>query len=100
MNTLRNCNRCGGEIRAAETQLFCVTCNPSDRERPVPPSLTFRERQIVGLIQQAKSNRQIACELHLTEGTVKEYLNRIYRKLGVGSRTQLAIWAFRQREAA
>jgi len=31
--------------------------------------------------------------LHLTEGTVKEYLNRIFRKVGATNRTELAIWA-------
>jgi hypothetical protein len=31
--------------------------------------------------------------LHLTEGTIKEYLNRIYRKLEMTNRTELAIWA-------
>jgi DNA-binding NarL/FixJ family response regulator len=31
--------------------------------------------------------------LHLTEGTVKEYLNRIFRKMGATNRTELAVWA-------
>lgn len=42
---------------------------------------------------QAKLNKEIAYELHLTEGTVKEYLNRIFRKLEVTNRTALAVWA-------
>jgi DNA-binding NarL/FixJ family response regulator len=48
---------------------------------------------VVKLIAQAKLNKEIAYELHLTEGTVKEYLNRIFRKLGVSNRTALAVWA-------
>ncbi|MGO9256246.1 MAG: response regulator transcription factor [Bryobacteraceae bacterium] len=55
------------------------------------PTLSFRESQIVTLIRQAKANKVIAYELCLTEGTVKEYLNRIYRKLQVSNRTALAL---------
>jgi DNA-binding NarL/FixJ family response regulator len=47
----------------------------------------------VELIAQAKLNKEIAHELHLTEGTVKEYLNRIYKKVGLSNRTELAVWA-------
>ena len=57
--------------------------------------LSFRERQVVGLICKAKLNKEIAYELHLTEGTVKEYLNRIFRKVGASNRTELAVWAIR-----
>ena len=57
------------------------------------PTLSFREGQVVNLVCRAKLNKEIAHELQLTEGTVKEYLSRIFRKLGVSSRTQLAIWA-------
>ena len=45
------------------------------------------------MICRAKLNKEIAYELHLTEGTVKEYLNRIFRKVGASNRTELAVWA-------
>jgi two-component system nitrate/nitrite response regulator NarL len=48
---------------------------------------------VVTLVSQAKLNKEIAHELHLTEGTIKEYLNRIFRKLGMSNRTELAVWA-------
>jgi two-component system nitrate/nitrite response regulator NarL len=60
---------------------------------PLSKELSFREKQIVSLISQAKLNKEIAYDLHLSEGTVKEYLNRIFRKLSVGNRTALAVWA-------
>lgn len=60
--------------------------------------LSFREKQIAQLVCQAKLNKEIAFELHLTEGTIKEYLNRIFRKLEVKNRTQLAIWTMRNLE--
>jgi DNA-binding NarL/FixJ family response regulator len=62
--------------------------------------LSFREKQIVDLVSQAKLNKEIAYELHLTEGTIKEYLNRVFRKLGVKNRTELAIWALTHQESA
>jgi DNA-binding NarL/FixJ family response regulator len=48
---------------------------------------------VVNLVSRAKLNKEIAFELHLTEGTIKEYLNRIFRKLGTANRTELAVWA-------
>jgi len=53
----------------------------------------------VELIRQAKANKEIAYELHLSEGTIKEYLNRIFRKLDIRSRTELVVWALTQGKA-
>jgi len=54
--------------------------------------LSFREKQLAALVAKGFPNKQIAYETGLTEGTVKEYLNRIYIKAQVGNRTQLAVW--------
>ena len=62
--------------------------------------LTLREREIVGLIRFGKLNKEIAHELSLSEGTVKEYLHRIFRKVDVKNRTELAIWALTHQTAA
>jgi DNA-binding NarL/FixJ family response regulator len=51
----------------------------------------------VDLVRQAKPNKEIAYQLHLSEGTVKEYLNRIFKKLRVSNRTELAVWAMTHR---
>jgi DNA-binding NarL/FixJ family response regulator len=61
-------------------------------EREATRRLSMREQQIVQLIQQAKSNKEIAFDLHLSEGTVKEYIRNIFRKLTVRNRTELALW--------
>ncbi len=53
--------------------------------------LTEREREICRLIQDGRSNREIAAVLHITEGTVKNYLSNIYGALGVRDRTALAV---------
>lgn len=53
--------------------------------------LTEREREICRLVQDGRSNREIASILHITEGTVKNYLSNIYGALGVRDRTALAV---------
>ncbi len=52
-----------------------------------------RERQLVGFVRQGLRNRAIAEQLGVTEGTVKTYLHAVFEKLGVSSRTELAIRA-------
>jgi DNA-binding NarL/FixJ family response regulator len=62
-----------------------------------PPSLlhhlTEREREVLRLITQGQSNKEIAQTLHLTEGTVKGYVSAVLAKLGVADRTQAALYA-------
>jgi two-component system nitrate/nitrite response regulator NarL len=53
-------------------------------------SLTPREREIVALLRQGMRNKQIAGEMGITEGTVKIYLFRLFHKLGVRNRFELA----------
>ncbi len=55
--------------------------------------LTEREGEILALIAQGLSNKQIAERLYLAEGTVKNYVSSILNKLGVKDRTQAALWA-------
>jgi len=61
------------------------------RRRPVPgPDLTAQERRVARAVVQGASNRDIAAELFLSPKTVEFHLGRIYRKLNIRSRTQLA----------
>jgi DNA-binding NarL/FixJ family response regulator len=55
--------------------------------------LTTRERQIVLVLSEGVTNREIAQRLRLAEGTVKVHLHHIYRKLGIANRTALAVLA-------
>ena len=55
--------------------------------------LTPREEQVVALVVEGLGNRPIARELNLSEHTVKKYLFRIFEKLGVSSRVELALYA-------
>jgi len=76
------------------------------RSRPTGPQeaswedaepLTEREEEILALITQGRSNRDIADKIFLAEGTVKNYVSRIMEKLGVSSRTELAILALKRK---
>jgi len=58
----------------------------STHGRPHTAGLSSREAQIMTLIAAGHSNGQIAEQLVLAEKTVKNHVNRIYAKLGVGSR--------------
>ena len=57
------------------------------------PSLSPRERQLISLVRKGLRNREIADQLGVTEGTIKVYLHAVFEKLGVNSRTELAIRA-------
>ncbi|MBQ0827030.1 response regulator [Streptomyces tagetis] len=57
------------------------------RLREPHTSLTRRETEVLALVAEGLSNQLIAARLHLTEGTVKSHLGRVYAKLGVDSRT-------------
>ncbi|NJO74626.1 MAG: response regulator transcription factor [Leptolyngbyaceae cyanobacterium RM1_406_9] len=61
----------------------------------IPVSLNSRERDLLIQLAHGSSNREIAQSLKVTEGTVKNYLTRIFSKLGVRDRTQTALWAQR-----
>ncbi len=55
--------------------------------------LTEREREVAALIAAGKSNREIAESLVLTVRTVEAHITRILTKLGLKSRTEIAVWA-------
>jgi len=94
----RSCARCGSGFCAVKKEYICPACRKPRSRIPKRPGdqLSFREKQIVTLIRQAKANKEIAYELCLSEGTVKEYLYRIFRKQNVTSRTELAVRSFQE----
>ena len=62
----------------------------AESERPDAASarLTKRELEILRLVQRGRRNREIAQEMGLEEKTVKNHINSIYAKLGIGSRVE------------
>jgi DNA-binding NarL/FixJ family response regulator len=59
----------------------------------LPGGLTPREAELVELVSQGLRNKEVAARLGISEGTVKIHLHRIYEKLGVTSRVELANYA-------
>lgn len=56
-------------------------------------SLTPRERDVLSLMAQGSSNAAIAKTLSIAEQTVRNYVSRLYDKIGINSRVELAVWA-------
>ena len=72
--------------------------NELDREPELPPTeepLTAREVEVLKLIAQGHSNREIGERLHLSERTVGKYASNILDKLHLANRTQAALYALR-----
>lgn len=61
--------------------------------------LTPREQQVVALVAEGLSNRQVAMELNLSEHTIKKYLFRIFEKLGISTRVELVLYAVNHGDA-
>jgi len=59
-------------------------------------ALTAREREILVLVAQGKSNRDIAEALVISERTARTHISHVLTKLGLTSRTQAALWAVRE----
>ncbi|MGB9074660.1 MAG: response regulator transcription factor [Terriglobales bacterium] len=57
------------------------------------PLLTPREEQVVALVADGLSNREVAGELGLSEHTIKKYMLRIFDKLGISTRVELVLYA-------
>jgi DNA-binding NarL/FixJ family response regulator len=57
--------------------------------------LTRREGQLVSLVSQGMKNKEVATALNISEGTVKVYLSRLFQKLGVKDRFELALYGLK-----
>ncbi|MEH2160393.1 MAG: response regulator transcription factor [Nostoc sp.] len=82
-----------GIVRKLLTQFS----NPTPTQSPPVPSslteLTPREKEVLRLIATGASNREIAQQLYISEGTVKNHVTNILNRLSLRDRTQAAIWA-------
>ena len=58
-------------------------------------SLTPRQGQLVALLTQGLKNKEIASKLNISEGTVKVYMSRMFQKLGVKDRLELALYGLK-----
>ena len=69
---------------------------PPRPERPAVDPLTERELDVLKLVAHGKSNREIADELVVSEGTVRTHVSNILSKLHLASRTQATLFALRE----
>ncbi|MCZ0975240.1 helix-turn-helix transcriptional regulator [Streptomyces albulus] len=64
----------------------------------VVPGLTRRESQVAELVAEGLTNKDIAARLTIAQRTAENHVERILGKLGLTSRTQLALWTYEQRD--
>jgi len=82
-----------GELWLDRKIIKNILCRINHEEKSI--DLTKREREIVGLICLGYRNKEIAQKLDISEQTVKSHCNRIYKKVGVTDRLQLALYTHR-----
>jgi two-component system, NarL family, nitrate/nitrite response regulator NarL len=91
-----------GEVVFTES-LMATLVDAMRQEAPAPANdeaLTDRERQILQLIAGGKSNKHIARELGISDGTVKVHVKNLLRKLHLRSRLEAAVWVLKHPGAA
>jgi two-component system, NarL family, nitrate/nitrite response regulator NarL len=88
-----------GQVWASNQQLrYLVETVTATPGRPITDMhgtnlLTKREQNLVQLVSEGRTNRDISRELGLSEHTVRNYLFRIFNKLGTSNRLELALYA-------
>jgi DNA-binding NarL/FixJ family response regulator len=81
--------------RKMTTKLMAGMAHPVDEDPDPLLSLTPREIELLGFVQQGLSNLAIAQQLLISENTVKYHLKNIFQKLGVQNRTEAVAHAYR-----
>lgn len=85
-----------------DDELVQIVTHALRENKPTPPSnkslLTARERDILDLLAACKSNKVIANELGITDGTVKVHVKNLLRKLNLKSRIEAAVWALEHQD--
>ncbi len=82
----------GGELDLVAAAAYALGEDAQDDVPAVSSPLTPREDEVAALIGQGRSNREIAAVLHISHRTAQGHVENILRKLGFGSRTQVAAW--------
>lgn len=87
----------GGEhpTRSGELRRMAGQMTRRDKQAIAGVPLTPRETQVLRLVAMGLSNQEIADALEISIETVKEHVQNMLRKLGLGDRTQAAVWALR-----
>lgn len=81
--------------RAGELRRVAGQMTRREKQAVAGVPLTPRETQVLRLVAMGLSNQEIADSLEISIETVKEHVQNLLRKLGLGDRTQAAVWALR-----
>ena len=93
-----------GQVWASskELQFIIAALGPTPPAEAIclrgPGLLTKREESVVCLVAEGLTNRDISLQLHLSEHTVRNYLFRIFNKVGTSNRLELALYAIDRRD--
>jgi DNA-binding CsgD family transcriptional regulator/tetratricopeptide (TPR) repeat protein len=82
---------------AGRARLDIVDVEPRDDKRADPYGLTPREREVLGMLAQGRTNRQIASRLFVSHRTVGAHVSNLLGKLGAHTRSEAAAIAHRER---
>ncbi|MFZ5626313.1 MAG: response regulator [Bacillota bacterium] len=85
----------GGTVIAPEVMEKISHMMTRLQEQQLLQQLTRRERDILGMVAQGLTNREIGERLFISEKTVKNHLTHLFKKIGVEDRTQAALFAVR-----
>ena len=85
-----------GEVSIEKSYLGPVLRSMDRTRKPKTPTLTPRDKAVVGSVLQGLTNREIAQKLSISEGAIKASLRHVCAKLGVRTRTQLVKVALEQ----
>lgn len=94
-----------GQVWASNEQFQYLVESLADKTEPALKEakggnlLTKRELTLVQLVAEGRTNRDISSELRLSEHTVRNYLFRIFNKLGTSNRLELALYAINRKIA-
>jgi DNA-binding NarL/FixJ family response regulator len=83
----------GGEVTSKVIEEFGRLSKAPGTGGAGSESLSERELEVLKLVASGASNREIAKKLYITEGTVKNHISNVLRKLGFRDRTQAALYA-------
>jgi two-component system nitrate/nitrite response regulator NarL len=85
-----------------DDELVQIVTHALRENKPITPTsksiLTAREKDILELLAACKSNKAIASDLGITDGTVKVHVKNLLRKLNLKSRIEAAIWALEHQD--
>ncbi|WP_079707914.1 response regulator [Paraliobacillus ryukyuensis] len=96
IRAIRSCLSGGLSLQDQVAAKVMPTLINQHLEKEIDPSLTPRELEIMQHIGNGRSNKEIADQLHLSVGTVKNHISIILDKLELRDRTQLAIYTIRR----